>query len=130
MAPGGVEPPHAASKAAALSAELRGRAGDGGVTDGTRTHNHRDHNPGLYQLSYGHRAADSLARPLLRLGPLSLGKTAAASDMAGAAHKRSPRSALPLAVENRHASRRRADFRRREPGDTCAWEDSNPRPAA
>src|SRR3954451_4310138 len=26
MAPGGVEPPHAASKAAALSAELRGRA--------------------------------------------------------------------------------------------------------
>ena len=60
-APGGVEPPHAASKAAALSAELRGRAGDGGVTDGTRTHNHRDHNPGLYQLSYGHRADDSLA---------------------------------------------------------------------
>src|SRR5262249_12711747 len=27
MAPGGIEPPHAASKAAALSAELRGRAG-------------------------------------------------------------------------------------------------------
>src|SRR5262245_50702850 len=26
MAPGGIEPPHAASKAAALSAELRGRA--------------------------------------------------------------------------------------------------------
>ena len=61
VAPGGVEPPLAASKAAALSAELRGRAGPGGVTDGTRTHNHRDHNPGLYQLSYGHRAADSLA---------------------------------------------------------------------
>ena len=34
-----------------------------GVTDGTRTHNHRDHNPGLYQLSYGHRAANSLAPP-------------------------------------------------------------------
>ena len=32
------------------------------MTDGTRTHNHRDHNPGLYQLSYGHRAGDSLAR--------------------------------------------------------------------
>ena len=30
MAPGGVEPPHAASKAAALSTELRGRAGDEG----------------------------------------------------------------------------------------------------
>ena len=26
------------------------------VTGGTRTHDHRDHNPGLYQLSYGHRA--------------------------------------------------------------------------
>jgi uncharacterized membrane protein len=29
MAPGGIEPPHAASKAAALSAELRGRAPEG-----------------------------------------------------------------------------------------------------
>src|SRR6478735_5373143 len=29
MAPGGIEPPHAASKAAALSAELRGRAAKG-----------------------------------------------------------------------------------------------------
>src|SRR5919204_3309544 len=26
-----------------------------GVADGTRTHDHRDHNPGLYQLSYRHR---------------------------------------------------------------------------
>ena len=25
-----------------------------GVTDGTRTHDDRNHNPGLYQLSYGH----------------------------------------------------------------------------
>jgi hypothetical protein len=24
------------------------------VADGTRTHDHRDHNPGLYQLSYRH----------------------------------------------------------------------------
>ncbi len=24
----------------------------GGVADGTRTHDHRNHNPGLYQLSY------------------------------------------------------------------------------
>src|SRR5580765_7555263 len=30
MAPGGLEPPHAASKAAALSAELRGHEGGGG----------------------------------------------------------------------------------------------------
>ena len=27
-----------------------------GVADGTRTRDHRDHNPGLYQLSYRHRA--------------------------------------------------------------------------
>ena len=59
MAPGGVEPPHAASKAAALSAELRGRGECERVADGTRTRDHRDHNPGLYQLSYRHRAADT-----------------------------------------------------------------------
>jgi hypothetical protein len=27
------------------------------VADGIRTRDHRDHNPGLYQLSYRHRAA-------------------------------------------------------------------------
>jgi hypothetical protein len=32
------------------------------VADGTRTRDHRDHNPGLYQLSYRHRAADRIAR--------------------------------------------------------------------
>ena len=29
---------------------------DKGVADGIRTRDHRDHNPGLYQLSYRHRA--------------------------------------------------------------------------
>ncbi len=29
--------------------------GNFGVTDGTRTHDDWNHNPGLYQLSYGHR---------------------------------------------------------------------------
>ena len=80
MAPGGVEPPHAASKAAALSTELRGRrrvsvaapltgparldgAGDEKrVADGTRTRDHRDHNPGLYQLSYRHHGAPHRSR--------------------------------------------------------------------
>ena len=28
--------------------------GVGGVDDGARTHDHRNHNPGLYQLSYAH----------------------------------------------------------------------------
>lgn len=27
----------------------------GGVADGARTHDNRNHNPGLYQLSYSHR---------------------------------------------------------------------------
>ncbi len=38
----------------------------GGVTDGARTRDNRNHNPGLYQLSYGHRyrrRAD-LSRPI------------------------------------------------------------------
>jgi hypothetical protein len=34
------------------SVELRRR-----VADGIRTRDHRDHNPGLYQLSYRHQAA-------------------------------------------------------------------------
>ena len=29
--------------------------GENGVADGTRTHDNRNHNPGLYQLSYSHR---------------------------------------------------------------------------
>jgi hypothetical protein len=28
-----------------------------GVADGARTHDNRNHNPGLYQLSYNHRRA-------------------------------------------------------------------------
>jgi hypothetical protein len=35
-----------------------------GVAEGTRTPDHRDHNPGLYQLSYRHRvSADRIAAP-------------------------------------------------------------------
>jgi hypothetical protein len=30
-----------------------------GVTDGARTHDNRNHNPGLYQLSYGHHCLHS-----------------------------------------------------------------------
>ena len=38
------------------------RPGTRGVADGTRTRDHRDHNPGLYQLSYRHREGDRIAR--------------------------------------------------------------------
>ena len=41
--------------------ELRPRTASLGVADGTRTRDSRDHNPGLYQLSYGHRARCSVA---------------------------------------------------------------------
>ena len=34
---------------------------DGEVADGTRTHDHLDHNQGLYQLSYSHRAQRRIA---------------------------------------------------------------------
>src|SRR5436190_22350862 len=65
MAPGGVEPPRTDSKSVALSAELRGPTRR--VADGTRTHDHLDHNQGLYTLSYGHRAHDRIAPVLERL---------------------------------------------------------------
>jgi hypothetical protein len=41
-----------------------------GVADGTRTHDNRNHNPGLYQLSYSHRwkwhAQSRAARSIIR----------------------------------------------------------------
>ena len=30
-----------------------------GVADGARTHDNRNHNPGLYQLSYSHRISEN-----------------------------------------------------------------------
>jgi hypothetical protein len=35
-----------------------------GVADGARTHDNRNHNPGLYQLSYSHRKALIIAERL------------------------------------------------------------------
>jgi hypothetical protein len=35
-----------------------------GVADGARTHDNRNHNPGLYQLSYSHRRASIIAEAL------------------------------------------------------------------
>ncbi len=36
-----------------------------GVDDGTRTHDDRNHNPGLYQLSYIHHWINRLAQPVV-----------------------------------------------------------------
>jgi integrase len=52
------------TKAAAGDATSQGlkQKGDFGVADGTRTHDNRNHNPGLYQLSYGHRRGRIIAQ--------------------------------------------------------------------
>src|SRR5580700_3027240 len=61
----------------AILAELvRLRPSQIGVDDGTRTHDGRDHNPGLYQLSYVHHRKPISARQLARpagLEPATLG---------------------------------------------------------
>ena len=45
-----------------------------GVADGARTHDNRNHNPGLYQLSYSHRRSRIIAETffLRPLAPLTL----------------------------------------------------------
>ena len=55
----------------------KGPLGEDGVDDGTRTHDSRNHNPGLYQLSYVHHCsfadrAPEMARPA-GLEPATLG---------------------------------------------------------
>ena len=43
------------------------RAPEYGVDDGTRTHDDRDHNPGLYQLSYVHHFKAGHCNPEYRI---------------------------------------------------------------
>src|SRR5262249_11151160 len=52
-------------RAPRLGRPRRGLGGRGGVNDGTRTHDRLDHNQELYQLSYVHPAAASIAHPPL-----------------------------------------------------------------
>ena len=40
-----------------------------GVADGARTHDNRNHNPGLYQLSYSHRRSGIIAETNFISGP-------------------------------------------------------------
>jgi hypothetical protein len=63
------------------------------VADGTRTRDSRDHNPGLYQLSYGHRAKEIV--PVARVTGGAAGKGAegaGAMRYAPIAHERAPAS--------------------------------------
>ncbi len=41
-----------------------------GVADGARTHDNRNHNPGLYQLSYSHRRSEIIAERIDPSGAL------------------------------------------------------------
>ena len=43
-----------------------------GVADGARTHDNRNHNPGLYQLSYSHRRSGIIAESISMSGALRL----------------------------------------------------------
>lgn len=40
-----------------------------GVADGARTHDHWNHNPGLYQLSYSHRSENKQHIHMMGLDP-------------------------------------------------------------
>jgi hypothetical protein len=42
-----------------------------GVADGARTHDNRNHNPGLYQLSYSHRRSGIIAQRISNSGALA-----------------------------------------------------------
>jgi hypothetical protein len=52
---------------AVLGWDERHAPGENGVDDGTRTHDDRNHNPGLYQLSYVHHCHGRVPRPLSSL---------------------------------------------------------------
>ena len=55
-------PSQARKKQSPLSVRQRALKDSFGVADGARTHDNRNHNPGLYQLSYSHREAKIITR--------------------------------------------------------------------
>ena len=55
----------------ALETEKVARAYKTGVADGARTHDNRNHNPGLYQLSYSHRRSGIIAESISGSGALA-----------------------------------------------------------
>ena len=55
------------------SASTKAGADLSGVADGARTHDNRNHNPGLYQLSYSHRKRAIIA-PHLRRGEVFIAR--------------------------------------------------------
>ena len=54
-----------------------------GVTDGARTHDNRNHNPGLYQLSYGHHSCLYPGYELSRKATCCASNAATASNASG-----------------------------------------------
>ena len=62
----GLEPPRLATLEPKSSVSTNSNTYASGVDDGARTHDNRNHNPGLYQLSYAHHSyfnQSALARP-------------------------------------------------------------------
>jgi hypothetical protein len=113
------------------------------VADGTRTRDHRDHNPGLYQLSYRHRALTSYPReptdlnlsgpdPLQGLSPgASAGSAGGRATASQATRKRNEPS--PQAAHLRRGSTDNSDLatcqRRKMPERGPAGENRRCSPA-
>ena len=99
----------------------------GGVADGTRTHDDRNHNPGLYQLSYSHRekliiaslaappAQGALERPLC-LGPSPRALAPEASARPQRLGRLRPCRALPQTPERAQLGPAAIDRARRRKG--------------
>jgi hypothetical protein len=86
-----------------------------GVNDGTRTHDNRDHNPGLYQLSYAHHFKQNFfAKRLLFLNKFYMPKL---SGTPGRTRTCYPRLRRPMLYPNEL----RAQF------IWSGWRDSNSR---
>ena len=90
------------------------------VADGTRTRDHRDHNPGLYQLSYRHRARTSYPREptgLNRVEPIHSISSGQARPPAEPADALQP--ARPLANATNHRRQRPTSGAVRRTTPTC-----------
>jgi hypothetical protein len=78
---GGIEPPHPAPEAGALSPELQ--APNNGVSDGDRTRDTQSHSLVLCQLSYTHHQCPKRRKEIIRSGAVPVNVQSAHSDRSG-----------------------------------------------
>lgn len=105
-----------------VSADFRGSPDrrpvkTGGVSDGTRTRDHRHHKPGLYQLSYAHRDLRTAQRRADREESTGCRGRAGPRSLRNAPRPPSPRSA-PVRGSVPEAGRTRSPGSRPAPGST------------